>query len=113
MSAGGGCEAAVTARTRCGWVKFSECSELLYGRRFPLWLKGSVYKSYARSAMLHGSEAWCLKESGMGIFRRTERSMVRVMCVVQLTDRKRSTDFMFMLDLCEAIDQLVMANSVH
>ena len=35
VSAGGGCEAAVTARTRCGWVKFRECSELLYGR-FPL-----------------------------------------------------------------------------
>ena len=30
----GGCEAAVTARTGCGWVSFRECSELLYGRRF-------------------------------------------------------------------------------
>ena len=25
VSAGGGCEAAVTARTRCGWAKFREC----------------------------------------------------------------------------------------
>ena len=24
VSAGGGCEVAVTARTRCGWVKFRE-----------------------------------------------------------------------------------------
>ena len=45
VSVGGGCEAAVTARTRCGWVKFRECSELLYGMRFPLRLKGTVYKS--------------------------------------------------------------------
>ena len=30
VSAGEGCEAAVTARTRCGWVKFKECGELLY-----------------------------------------------------------------------------------
>ena len=67
VSAGGGCEAAVTARTRCGWVKFRECSELLYGRRFPLWLKLAVYESYVRPAMLYGSEAWCLKESEMGI----------------------------------------------
>ena len=37
--AGGGCEIAVTTRTRCGWVKPRECSELLYGRRFPLKLK--------------------------------------------------------------------------
>ena len=41
VNAGGGCEAAVTARTRCGWVKYGECGELLYGR-FPLWLKGVV-----------------------------------------------------------------------
>ena len=34
VSASGGCEAAVTVRTRCGWVMHRECSELLYGRRF-------------------------------------------------------------------------------
>ena len=39
VSVGGGCEAAVTARTRFGWVKLRECGELLYGRRFPLKLK--------------------------------------------------------------------------
>ena len=31
VSAGGGCEAAVTATAGCGWGKFKECSELLYG----------------------------------------------------------------------------------
>ena len=46
MSAGEGCEAAVTARTRCGWVKSRECGDLLYGRRFPLKMMGAVYKSY-------------------------------------------------------------------
>ena len=30
VSAGGGCEAAMTARMRCGWAKLSECGELLY-----------------------------------------------------------------------------------
>ena len=79
VSDGGGREAAVTARTRCGWVKFRECSELLYGRRFPLRLKGAVYESYVWPAILYGSEAWCLKESEMGILR-TERSMVRAIC---------------------------------
>ena len=40
VSAGGGCEAAVTARTRCGWAKCRECGNLLYSRRFPLKMKG-------------------------------------------------------------------------
>ena len=49
----------------------------------------------------------------MGILRRTERSMVRAMYRVQLKDRKRSTDLMFILCLSEIIDQLAMANSVR
>ena len=61
----------MTARTRCGWVMFREYGELLYGRRFPLRLKGAVYESSVRPAVLYGSEAWCLKESEMEIFQRT------------------------------------------
>ena len=63
VSSGGGCEAALTARTRCGWVKLRECGELLYGRRFPLRLKGvDLCKIYVRPAILYETEAWCLKE---------------------------------------------------
>ena len=31
-------------------------------------LKGTVYGSYVRPAMLYGSEAWCLKENDIGIY---------------------------------------------
>ena len=91
---------------------FMECCELLHDRRFLPKLKGAVYKSYVKPAILDGSEAWCLKERDMGILRRTERSMVRAMYGVQLKDRKRSTDLMLMLDLNETIDQLATTNSV-
>ena len=39
--------------------------------------------------------------------------MVKAMCGVQLKDRNRSTDLMFMLGSKETIYQLTMANSVH
>ena len=104
MSAGGGCEAAVTARTRYEWAKFRESGELLYGRRFPLKLKGAVHKSYVRPAILYESE--------IGILRRTGRFTVRAMCGVQLKGRKKSMDLMLMQGLKETIDQLAMANSV-
>ena len=61
---------------------------------------------------MHGSEVWCLEESEVGIFRRTDRSMANAICGVQLRDRKRSSDLMFMLGLSEAMDQLAVANSV-
>ena len=73
LNATRGCE---TARTRIGWMKFRECSEILKGRRFSLKMKGKVYKSSLRSAMLYGSEAWCLREKEMAILRRTERAMI-------------------------------------
>ena len=65
VSAGGGCKAAVTARTRCELFRLREYGE--FGRRFPLKLKGAVNTSYVRPAILYGSEAWCLKESELGI----------------------------------------------
>ena len=58
-----------------------------------------VYRSYVRSAILHGSETWCLKESGMAILRRTERAMMRSMCGVKLVDRKKLEELMEMLGL--------------
>ena len=42
LNASGGSEAAVTSRTRIGWIKFRECGELLYGRKFSLKMKGFV-----------------------------------------------------------------------
>ena len=53
--------------TRCGWVKLRECGELLYGRKFPPKQKGAVNRCYVRPTILYGNEAWCLKESEMGI----------------------------------------------
>ena len=42
VNTGGGCEAAVTARARIGWMKFRECGELLNSKRFSLKPKGMV-----------------------------------------------------------------------
>ena len=39
--------------------------------------------------------------------------MARAMSVVQIKDRKRSTDLIFMLGLKETIDQLAIANSIR
>jgi len=56
-------------------MKFRECGELLKGKRFSLKMKGKVYKSCVSSAMMYGSETWCLREKEMAILRRTERTM--------------------------------------
>ena len=104
MNASGGCEAAVTARTRMGWKKFRECGEILFGKRFSLPMKGKIYKSYVRSAVLYGSETWCLRENEVVILRRTERFMVRAMCNVKLVDKRNTEELIEMFGLKEATD---------
>ena len=113
LNASGGCEAAVTARARLGWVKFRECGELLHGKRFSLRLKGRVYRSYIRTVMLYGSETRCLKEKELAILRRSERAMVRAMCGVKLMDKKNIKELMDVLGLKETMDGLARVNRVR
>ena len=113
LNASGGCETTVTARVRIGWMKFRECGELLLGRRFSLKMKGMVYSSCVRSAMLYGSETWCFRENEVIILRRTERAMMRSMCGVKLEDRKITEDLMKMLGLKETLGKMAQANGVR
>ena len=94
-------------------MKFKECGELFRGRRFSLRMKGMVYRSCVRSAMLYGSEIWCLRETEVAILRRTERAMVRSMCRVKLVDRKEMEELMEIVGLKETLDRMAKANGVR
>ena len=78
MNASGRSEAAMTARTRIGWIKFREYGELVHWRKVLLKIKGRLYQSRVRSAMLYGSEARCLRKNEMAILR-TEKAVMRPM----------------------------------
>ena len=113
LNASGECEAAVTERKRSGWKKLRECGEILFGKRFSLWMKGKVYKSYVRSAMLYGSKTWCLRENEIANLRKAKRSMVRVMCSVKLVDKKNTVELMDKLGLKEAAGKLAKVNGMR
>ena len=49
----------------------------------------------------------------MVILRRTERAMVRAMCGAKLMEKKRTEDFMEMLELKETVVQKAKANEVR
>ena len=67
LNASGGCETALTSRVKIECMKFREIGELLREKRFSLRMKEMVYSSCVRSAMLYGSETWCLRKSEMAI----------------------------------------------
>ena len=113
LNASGGCEVAVTARVRISSVRFRKCGELLLGNRFPLKMKGRVYRCCIRLAILYGSEAWCLKENAKAILRKMEKAMVRAMCRQKVVDTKTTEEQIDMLGLKETIDQLATVNGVR
>ena len=49
------------------------CGELLYGKRYPLKLKGVVCKNYVGPKIMYGSKAWCPEEGLIINFQRTDR----------------------------------------
>ena len=102
---------AVTARARLGWKKLRECGELLHEKRFSLKMKGRIYQSCVRFAMLYGSKTWSLKENEVAFLRQTERAVIRAMCCVKLMDKKNTEELMVMLGLKET-NKLAKANSM-
>ena len=72
-----------------------------------------VYRSCVRSAMLYGSETWCLREIEMAILRRTERAMATSISGAKLVNIKKMEDLMEMLGLKETLDRMAKANGVR
>jgi len=84
IGAGGGAEKASRARVRCAWVEFRELStvnSLTKSRGASLKVKGKIQCLYSE-CLGYVSETWAMKVKDMARFERTERTMVRWMCVV-------------------------------
>ena len=112
LNASGGSEAAVTARTKIGWIKFRECVELPYGIKFLLKIKGRIYQSCVISAMLYGSETWCLRGNEITISRRIEKAMMTAINGVKMIE-KRSQELMSLLGLKDTLDGLARASEMR
>ena len=85
--AGGGCSRAVTTRVRCGWGKFRQLLPLLVSKSISWHRKGQLFSACVRRVMLHASECWAPTKKDLDKINRTDRSMIRWICNVRLTDR--------------------------
>ncbi len=63
---------------------------LLCDRRVPMKLKGKVYKTVIRPAMLSGAETWATTKRQEKRIEVTEMRMLRWMCGVTRKDKIRS-----------------------
>ena len=77
LSAGRGCEIAVTTRVKTAWKKFRELLPVLTSRHLSYKTPGHVYSSCVRSAKLHASETWPLTKTNLQRLQCNDRAMIR------------------------------------
>ena len=67
-------------------MNWKKCSGVLCDKRMPVKLKGKVYRTVVRPAMLYGAETWATAKRQGSRIEVNEMSMLRWMCGVK---RKR------------------------
>ena len=97
LSAGGGCEIAVTTRVKTAWKKFRELLPVLTSYK----TRGHVYSFCVRSAVLHASETWPLTKTNLQRLQRNDRAMIRQICSIKPEDvaTVRSSELLAKLEL--------------
>ena len=87
MEEEGGMETEITKRVGAGWINWKTCSGVLCDIRMPVKLKGKVYKTVIRPAMLYGAETWATTKRQEKRIEVTEMRMLRWMCGVTRKDK--------------------------
>ena len=86
LSAGGGCEFALTTRCKCALAKFRQLLPLLANCHLSVLIRGRVYSTCVRRAMLHAAETWPVTVSTLNRLRRNDLAMIRWMCNIKTND---------------------------
>ena len=94
LGAGGGCANAITNRCGIAWGKFRNLLPILTSRHLPLHIRGRVFSTCVRTAMLHGSETWGPNKVDLQRLRRNDRSMIRWICGVRPQDDTDTADLL-------------------
>ena len=72
----------ISQRVSAAWGNWKRCSGVLFDRRMPVKLKGKVYKTVVRPALLYGAETWATTRGQEARLEVNEMRMPRWMCGV-------------------------------
>ncbi len=77
-------------RIQSGWKNWKRISGILCDRRISLRVKGKVYKTVVRPAMMYGAETWAVKKAQEKKLGVAEMRMLRWMSGFTKLDRIRN-----------------------
>ena len=91
LAENGDLDAEMTHRIQSGWKNWKRVSGILCDRRISLRVKGKVYKTVVRPAMMYGAETWAVKKAQEKKLDVAEMRMLRWMSGVTKLERIRGT----------------------
>ena len=77
MQESGGCEREVKKRVQAGWNGWKRVSGVICDRRLPAIVKGKVYSSVIRPAMMYGLETVAVTKKQVEEMEVAEMKMLR------------------------------------
>ena len=90
MAENGDLDAEMTHKIQSGWQNWKRVSGILCDRRISLKVKGKVYKTVVRPAMMYEAETWAEKKAQEKKLDVAEMRMLRWMSGVTKLDRIRN-----------------------
>ncbi|XP_047004640.1 uncharacterized protein LOC124622894 [Schistocerca americana] len=80
-------ESEIQHRINCGWNNWRKMSGVLCDKKVSIGLKGKVYKSVVRPAMIYGAETWLIIVAQERKMEVAEMRILRWVCGVTRKDR--------------------------
>lgn len=90
LSSDGKCDQAVNQRIQAGWLKWRSVSGVLCDNRMPIKLKGKIYNTIVKPALLYASETWTRQQTHTQKMQVTENKMLRWSGGVTTFDKVRN-----------------------
>ena len=72
----------ISQRVSAAWGNWKRCSGVLCDRRMPVKLKGKIYETVVRPALLYGAETWATTRRQEARLEVNQMRMLRWMCGV-------------------------------
>ena len=90
MAEEGELDAQVTHIVQSGWKNWKIVSGVLCDRRMNAKIKGTMYRTVVRPALMYGAETWALKKAQENKLEVAEMKMLRWVCGVAKLDNIRN-----------------------
>lgn len=90
MQKEGTCDADLNHRVSTGWMKWQQNSAIFCDKKMPPKLKGRLYNTVVRPALIYGTECWTMNKNLEHKITTTENKMLRMTAGVTLMDRLKT-----------------------